>query len=180
MILLSFFLVVQPSPVRSTTCFIYSWTYYFTRGCGNKAIKQHNGLKNSCLKKLCFWERKATSRPGPIMKWYQDCLNSYCIHRIIKSPRLEKTFKKLEKIIKSNCQPSTTPATPEPLNHETVSPSTRFRCLLTTSRDGNSITSLGNLFQCPITITVKFFFLISNLNLPCLNSRPFPLLLSFL
>ena len=38
--------------------------------------------------------------------------------------------------------------------------------LLNTSRDGDSTTSLGSLFQCLITLSVKKFFLISNLNFP--------------
>ena len=36
-------------------------------------------------------------------------------------------------------------------------------------------TYLGNLFQCVTTLWVKNFFLISNLNLPCLSLKPFPL-----
>jgi len=48
--------------------------------------------------------------------------------------------------------------------------------LLNTSRDGASTTSLGSLFQCFTTLSVKKFFLISNLNLPWCNLRPFPLL----
>ncbi|KAK4829606.1 hypothetical protein QYF61_005706, partial [Mycteria americana] len=44
--------------------------------------------------------------------------------------------------------------------------------------DGDSTTSLGSLFQCLITLSGKKFFLISNLNLPWRNLRPFPLVLS--
>ena len=40
---------------------------------------------------------------------------------------------------------------------------------LKVSSDGASITSLGNLFQCLTTLTVKDFFLISNLNLLSLS-----------
>ena len=40
------------------------------------------------------------------------------------------------------------------------------------SRDGASITSLGNPFQCFTTLTVKNFFLIPNLNLPSLSLKP--------
>ena len=43
---------------------------------------------------------------------------------------------------------------------------------LNTSRDGDSNTSLRSLFQCLTTLSVKKFFVISNLNLP------FPLILS--
>ncbi|KAK4815816.1 LOW QUALITY PROTEIN: hypothetical protein QYF61_007425 [Mycteria americana] len=45
-------------------------------------------------------------------------------------------------------------------------------------RDGDSSTSLGSLFQCLITLSVKKNFLISSLNLPWCNLRPFPLVLS--
>ncbi|KAK4828356.1 hypothetical protein QYF61_026017 [Mycteria americana] len=45
------------------------------------------------------------------------------------------------------------------------------------SRDGDSTTSLGSLFQCLITLSVKKNFLISSLNLPWRNLRPFPLVL---
>ncbi|KAK4821803.1 hypothetical protein QYF61_003832 [Mycteria americana] len=44
--------------------------------------------------------------------------------------------------------------------------------------DGDSTTSLGSLFQCLTTLLVKKFFLISNLNLPWRNLRPFSLVLS--
>ncbi|KAK4816194.1 LOW QUALITY PROTEIN: hypothetical protein QYF61_012659 [Mycteria americana] len=50
--------------------------------------------------------------------------------------------------------------------------------VLQKSRDGNSTTSLGSLFQCLITLSVKYNFLISSLNLPWHNLRPFPLVLS--
>ncbi|KAK4824165.1 hypothetical protein QYF61_011292, partial [Mycteria americana] len=47
--------------------------------------------------------------------------------------------------------------------------------LLNNSRDGDVTASLGSLFQCLTTLSVKKFFLISNLNLPWHNLRPFPL-----
>lgn len=43
-----------------------------------------------------------------------------------------------------------------------------------TSRGGNSATFLGSSFQCLTTFSVNKFFLISNLNLPWNNLRPFP------
>ena len=49
---------------------------------------------------------------------------------------------------------------------------------LSVSRDGASTTNLGNLCQCLITLIVKNFFLISNLNLLYFSLRPFPLILS--
>ncbi|KAK4824318.1 LOW QUALITY PROTEIN: hypothetical protein QYF61_013593 [Mycteria americana] len=45
-------------------------------------------------------------------------------------------------------------------------------------RGGDSTTSLGSLFQCLTTLSVKKFFLIPNLSLPWCNLRPFPLILS--
>jgi len=70
--------------------------------------------------------------------------------------RLEKT----SKIIKSNYPPTNTmPAKPYP-------EAPHLHVFLNTSRDGDSTTSLGSLFQCLTTLSVKKFFLISNLNLP--------------
>lgn len=40
------------------------------------------------------------------------------------------------------------------------------RLFLNTSRDGDSTTSLGRWFHCPVTLSVKNFFLTSNLNFP--------------
>jgi len=72
-------------------------------------------------------------------------------HRIIELFRLEKT----SKIIKSNRHPNTT-----------MPAKLYLHFFLKTSRDGDSTTSLGSLFQCLSTLQVKKFFLISNLNLP--------------
>ena len=49
---------------------------------------------------------------------------------------------------------------------------------LNVSRDGASTTSLGNLFQCFTTLSVKNAFLISSLNLPSFSLKPSPLVLS--
>ncbi|KAK4819936.1 hypothetical protein QYF61_015557 [Mycteria americana] len=46
------------------------------------------------------------------------------------------------------------------------------------TRDGDSTPSLGSLFQCLTTLSVKKNFLISSLNLPWRNLRPFLLVLS--
>jgi len=59
-----------------------------------------------------------------------------------------------------------------------MSLSTTSKWFLNTSRDGGLTTSLGSLFQCLTTLSVKKFFQISNLNLPWRNLRPFPLILS--
>jgi len=54
-----------------------------------------------------------------------------------------------------------------------MSRSTTSKWFLNTSRDGDSTTSLGSLFQCLTTLSVKKFFLISNLNLPWHSLRPY-------
>ena len=63
-------------------------------------------------------------------------------------------------------------------NHQTRLPRATSSLALNASRDGASTASLGNLFQCVTTLWVKNFLLISNLNLPCLSLKPFPLVLS--
>ncbi|KAK4828298.1 hypothetical protein QYF61_024963, partial [Mycteria americana] len=67
-------------------------------------------------------------------------------HRITESYRLEKTFK----IIESNHKPNTAKN-----HHYTMSLSTSSKRPLNTSRDGDSTTSLGSLFQCLITLSSK-------------------------
>jgi len=52
-----------------------------------------------------------------------------------------------------------------------------FTLSLNTSQDSDSTISLGSLLQCLITVSEKKFFLISNLNLPWSNLRPFLLVL---
>ena len=59
-----------------------------------------------------------------------------------------------------------------------MSRSATSTCFLNTSRHGDSTTSQNSLFQCLTTLSVKKFFLISNLNLPWCNLRPLPLVLS--
>lgn len=49
--------------------------------------------------------------------------------------------------------------------------------LLNTSRDGDSTTCLGSLYQCLTTHLGKKVFLISSLKLPQCHLRPFPLIL---
>ncbi|XP_064022172.1 fibrinogen-like protein 1-like protein isoform X1 [Pogoniulus pusillus] len=56
-----------------------------------------------------------------------------------------------------------------------MSPSTAPLPLLNTSRNGDSTTSLGSLFQCLKALLVKKFLLTSSLNFPWCNLRPFPL-----
>lgn len=49
--------------------------------------------------------------------------------------------------------------------------------LLNAFRDGDTITSLGSLFQCLTILSMKNFFLISHLDLPWHNTRQYPLVL---
>ena len=69
------------------------------------------------------------------------------------------------------------PATCRVANHQTRLPRATSSLALNASRYGASTASLGNLFQCVITLWVKNFFLTSNLNLPCPSLKPFPLVL---
>jgi len=61
---------------------------------------------------------------------------------------------------------------------QTMSRSATSTRVVNPSRDGDPTTSLGSLFQCLTTLSVKTFFLISNLNLPRRSLRPLPLVLS--
>ena len=70
------------------------------------------------------------------------------------------------------------PAMGRVTSHYTRLPRATASLALSASRDGASTTSLGNLFQCITTPWVKKSLLISNLNLPCLSFKPFPLVLS--
>ena len=63
-------------------------------------------------------------------------------------------------------------------NLQTRLPRATSSVALNASRDGASTTSSGKLFQGATTLCVKNFLLISNLNLPCLSLKPFPLVLS--
>ena len=54
---------------------------------------------------------------------------------------------------------------------------TASRCVLNTSREGDSTTSLGSLCQCCITLRVKKFFLMFSWNFLCFNLCPLPLVL---
>lgn len=47
-----------------------------------------------------------------------------------------------------------------------------------TSRDSDSTTCLGSLLQWVTTLSISFFLLMSKLNLPWCDLKPFPLLLS--
>ena len=59
-----------------------------------------------------------------------------------------------------------------------MSPSITANLSLNTPWDDDSTTALGNPFQYLTTLPEKKFLLISNLNLPWRNLRPFPLVLS--
>ena len=51
------------------------------------------------------------------------------------------------------------------------------RWVLSISREGDSTASLGSLFQCFVTLTVKKFFLMFVWNFPCSSLCPLPLVL---
>lgn len=74
----------------------------------------------------------------------------------------ESMLKETFMIIQSNHHPSTTIRTPKP------QPQCLSRSLLDISRDCDSTSS--NLLQYLTTLSVNFFFLVSNLNLPCIFS----------
>ena len=76
--------------------------------------------------------------------------------QVIESLILEQT----SKIIQSKHQPIPT----MPTNH--IPQCHILTVFLNTSGDGDSTTSLGNLFQCITTLSEKKVFLTSNMNLP--------------
>jgi len=53
----------------------------------------------------------------------------------------------------------------------------RVQAVLNISREGDSTTSLGSLFQCSITFRGKKFFLMFSWNFPCFSLCPLPLVL---
>ena len=53
-----------------------------------------------------------------------------------------------------------------------------LRQLLNIPREGDTTTSLGNLFQCSTTLKVKKLFLMFIWNFPCSSLCPLPLVLS--
>ena len=57
-------------------------------------------------------------------------------------------------------------------------PEPPFKLYLSTSRDGESTTSLGNLFQFLTNLWVNNFFLTSNLNILSFHFKPFTFILS--
>lgn len=85
----------------------------------------------------------------------------------MESSRLENNLK-----IKSNCKPTTIKSKYK------LFLSTTSKCLLTSSRNSNSVTSLRNMFQCLTILLVMNFFLICSLNFSQLRLRLFPFVLS--
>ena len=98
--------------------------------------------------------------------FYFSLILGSTIHRIIDSPRLEKT----SKIIQSNCTPITS------ISHYAMSLTTTTKCFLNTSNVDDSTTSLGNLFQHLTTLSENYF-LTSYVNLSRYSLRTFPLVL---
>lgn len=95
-------------------------------------------------------------------------LKSMPAYRIMESFRLEKTFR----ITRSNHQPDLPILITEPCP---LVP--RPHISLICFQGGESTTSLCSPFQCLTTLSFKTFFLISKLNFPWCNLRPFPSIL---
>ena len=55
---------------------------------------------------------------------------------------------------------------------------TSYRQVFNISREGDSTTSLGSLFQCSVTLRGKKFFLMFRRNFLCFSLCPLPLVLS--
>ncbi|KAK4825522.1 LOW QUALITY PROTEIN: hypothetical protein QYF61_000035, partial [Mycteria americana] len=103
-----------------------------------------------------------------------DSLQHLNVSLVVGGPKLNTVFQMQPHQCLADCDG----ATLQQDHHYTMSLSTSSKRPLNTSRDGDSTTSLGSLFQCLITLSVKKNFLISSLNLPWRNLRPFPLVLS--
>ena len=72
---------------------------------------------------------------------------------------------------------SNSPAMGRDTFHQTRLLKAPFNLALNSAREGAATASLGSLCQCVITLILKNFFLISNLNLPSFNLKPLPLVL---
>ena len=70
------------------------------------------------------------------------------------------------------------PVQPPLLKQDHLKPRTMSRKLLNISRDGDSTTSLCNLCQCLVTLTVTKCFLMFRGNLLCFSLCPLPFYLS--
>ena len=96
------------------------------------------------------------------------------IHMLISSPEL--------RIIESPSLDHSRPSSPTihlppVFPHYTMSLSRTSKCFLNTSMDDDSTTSLSSPFQHLTTLLEKKLLLISNLNIPWCNLRPFRLVL---
>lgn len=106
------------------------------------------------------------------------CYHTLCIlkhlensqyHGITQPFRLQSPPRSLSPTGTKHCQGTAKPITV---------PQCHIATFLNIFREGDSIPHLGSLFQCVKILSVKEFPLISNLNLPCCNMRPFPLVVS--
>ena len=86
-------------------------------------------------------------------------------HRITECQGLEGTS--VDQLVQPSCQSRVTYSR----LHRTVS-----RLVLNISREGESTTSLGNLFQFSITLRGRKFFLMFRQNFLCLSLCPLPLI----
>jgi len=122
------------------------------------------------LQKLCKarWQGQCMVRQPLCTDDGGVCNQSLSYHRITEWPGLKRTTMIIEFQLPAVCTFA---------NHQTRLPRATSSLALNASRDEASTASLGNLFQCISTLCVKNFLLISNLNLPCLSLKPFPLVL---
>ena len=101
----------------------------------------------------------------------------FSLHSIIKVLITESQNHRMVGVGRDLCMSSS--PTPLPSRdsysrlHRTLS-----RWVLNISREGDSTTSLGSLFQCSVTLRGKNFFLMFRRNFLCLSLCPLPLVLS--
>ena len=108
------------------------------------------------------------------------CLGNYPLVRTLlpHTAFLESQNHRITKVGKDPQDHPVQPSTHHQWFSHTMSLNTTSQCSLNTSGVGDSTTSLGSPLQCLTTLLEKQYFLMSNLNLPWHNLRPFPLIRS--
>jgi len=138
---------------------VVGWGWVFTRNLGGKG--NQSPPCGSASGEGIIAQPNGWALPSP-----RVC----CCHRILEWPGLKSTTVVTEfqpPCYVQGCQP------PDQAAQSHIQPG--LECL---QGWGIYTTSFGNLFQCVTTFWMKNVLLISNLNLPCLNLKPFPLVLS--